>query len=90
MKSARNMVITYLIGKKLFLKRMNIKEMNVAKNRMPADALISLSFKTRILYPSTFSPNCIRLFILFVFTIIKPGSIIQDYLIKQSPLMPHQ
>ena len=57
MKSARKMLITYLIGKKLFLKMMNIKEMNVAKNRMPADALISLSFKTRILYPSTFSPN---------------------------------
>ena len=46
MKSARNTVKTYLIGKKLFLNMMNINEMNVAKNRMPAEALISLSFKT--------------------------------------------
>jgi hypothetical protein len=28
---------------------------------MPAAALISLSFKTGMLYPSTFSPNCISL-----------------------------
>ncbi len=69
MKSMRKMVITYFIGKKLFLNRISIKEMNVAKNHMPADALISLSFKTRILYPSTSSPNCIRLF-LFLFVIV--------------------
>ena len=49
MKSARNTVITYFIGKKLFLKIISIKEMNVAKNSMPADALISLSFKTGML-----------------------------------------
>ena len=43
-KSARNRLITYLIGKKLFLNSINIKEMKVAKNSMPAAALISLSF----------------------------------------------
>jgi len=58
MKSARMKVSTYLIGKKLFSNKMNIKEVKVAKNNMPAAALISLSFKTRVLYPSTFSPNC--------------------------------
>lgn len=68
MKSARNIVITYLIGKKLFLKRMNISEINVAKNNIPAAALISLSFKTRVVYPSTFSPNCIMVFIFLFFT----------------------
>ena len=48
-KSARKMVKTYLIGKKLFLKMINIREMKVAKNNIPAAALISLSFKTRML-----------------------------------------
>lgn len=67
MKSARNRVITYLNGKKLFLNTMNIKEVNVAKNSMPADALISLSFKTGMLYSFTFSPNCISLFIFLFF-----------------------
>jgi hypothetical protein len=65
MKSTRKKVITYLIGRKLFLNRMNINEMKVARNSIPADALISLSFKTRMLYPSAFSPNCISLFIFF-------------------------
>ena len=46
MKSARNTVKTYLIGKKLFLNEINIEEMKVAKNSIPAAALISLSFKT--------------------------------------------
>ena len=46
MKSTRKAVITYLIGKKLFLNMININEMKVAKNSMPAAALISLSFKT--------------------------------------------
>ena len=63
MKSSRNIVMTYFISKKSFLNRISIKEVNVAKNSMPADALISLSFRTRMLYPSTFSPNCINLFI---------------------------
>ena len=61
MKSARKAVKTYLMGKKLFLNRINISEIKVAKNNMPAAALISLSFKTGMLYPSTFSPNCISL-----------------------------
>ena len=63
-KSVRNRVITYFMGKKLFLKIISIKEMNVAKNSIPAAALISLSFKTGMLYPSTFSPNCISLLII--------------------------
>ena len=49
MKSARNMIKTYLIGKKLCLKMINIREMKVAKNNIPAAALISLSFNTRVL-----------------------------------------
>jgi len=47
MKSTRKKVMTYLIGRKLFLKATSMKELNMAKNRIPADALISLSFKTR-------------------------------------------
>ena len=70
MKSARKMVITYLIGKKLFLNRISMREIKVAKNNMPAAALISLSFKTRMLYPSTFSPNCISLLIYLFFTVL--------------------
>src|SRR4051812_38683838 len=66
MKSVRNMVITYFIGKKLFLKIISIKEINVAKNNIPAAALISLSFKTGMLYPSIFSPKCINLFIFLL------------------------
>jgi hypothetical protein len=50
MKSVRNSVITYFMGKKLFLKMISIKETNVAKNSKPADALSS--FKTGMLYPS--------------------------------------
>ena len=49
MKSIRKKVITYLIGKKLFLKTISISAMNVAKKSIPAAALISLSFKTGIL-----------------------------------------
>jgi hypothetical protein len=49
MKSVRNSVITYFIGKKLSLNMISIKEKKVAKNNMPADALISLSFKTGML-----------------------------------------
>jgi hypothetical protein len=48
-KSIKNRVITYFIGKKLSLNMIIIKEKKVAKNNMPADALISLSFKTGIL-----------------------------------------
>jgi hypothetical protein len=56
-KSARNIVITYFIGKKLFLNMISIREMKIAKNSTPAAALISLSFKTGMLYPFTCSPN---------------------------------
>ena len=62
-KSARKTVNTYLIGKKLFLNTTNMAEIKVAKNRMPADALISLSFKTGKSYSSIFSPNCMIVFI---------------------------
>ena len=48
---------------------MNIREINVAKNNIPAAALISLSFKTGISYPFTFSPNCIRVFNFLFFTV---------------------
>src|SRR6187401_3782117 len=70
-KSARNIVITYLIGKKLFLNMISIREMKIAKKNRPADARISLSFKTGMLYPSTFSPNCISLLIYLFFLLCK-------------------
>ena len=56
---------------------MSIKEMKVAKNSIPADALISLSFKTGMLYPSTFSPNLVTCSFFQIF-------ITQEYVIKQS------
>jgi len=65
-KSVRNNVITYLMGKKLFLNTINIKDKKVAKNSMPAAALISLSFKTGMLYPFTSSPNFIIVFTFLV------------------------
>lgn len=40
---------------------------NMSRNSIPADALISRSFKTGILYPSTFSPNCKALFTFKLF-----------------------
>jgi hypothetical protein len=69
-KSVRNTEMTYLISKKLSLNRMNIKATNINTNRIPADALISLSFKTGALYPSTSSPNFINLFAFFIFLIL--------------------
>jgi hypothetical protein len=45
MKSTRKAIKTYLIGKKLFLNKINMREIKVARNSMPAAALISLSFK---------------------------------------------
>lgn len=45
-KSVKNNVITYLIGTKFSLNTMNINDKKVAKNRIPAAALISLSFNT--------------------------------------------
>ncbi len=47
---------------------MNINEVKVAKNSIPAAARISRSFKTGMLYPSTSSPNCIIFFILVFIT----------------------
>ncbi len=44
-----------------------INEKNEAKKSRPAAALISLSFKTGMLYSSTSSPNFIILFITFSF-----------------------
>ena len=65
-KSVRKKVMTYFIARKLFSNRIRIREMNTAKNIIPADALISLSFKTGILYCSTSSPNCIILSIFLL------------------------
>jgi hypothetical protein len=67
MKSARNIVSTYLMGRKLFLKTINISDIKVAKNNIPAAALISLSFNTGKSSPCTSSPNCNDLFISLVF-----------------------
>src|SRR4029453_3661153 len=67
MKSARNTVKTYLIGKKLFFNTKNVPPVKVAKKSIPAAALISLSFKTGMLYFSAFSPNWMTLFILVIF-----------------------
>jgi len=80
-KSARKMVKTYLIGKKLFLKMINIREMKVAKNNIPAAALISLSFKTRMLWPFAFSPNCI---ILFICLFLLQSIVIEHFWIKRN------
>ncbi len=66
-RSARKIIITYLISKKLPLYKIIIKEMNINRNRIPADALISRSFKTGVLYPSTSSPNFITLIFFFIF-----------------------
>lgn len=73
-RSVRKIIRTYLIIKKFSLKRISIKEMNRNRKRIPADALISLSFKTGIVYPSTSSPNPIILFALFIFKILKQGT----------------
>ncbi len=42
----------------------NIQARNIKKYSIPAEALISRSFKTGILYPSTVSPNCFNFLIL--------------------------
>jgi hypothetical protein len=55
------------MSKKFCLNITNIKDMKTNKNNIPADALISRSFKTGMLYPSTSSPNFIILFILYSF-----------------------
>ena len=66
-KSVTKIVIPYLISKKSALNKMNINDVYMSKNNIPAAALISLSFKTGILYPSTSSPNCINFFIVRFF-----------------------
>ncbi len=66
-KSVRKIVIKYFTIKKSFLYIICINEMIKPKNSIPAAALISRSFKTGMLYPSTFSPNCITFFIVLVF-----------------------
>jgi hypothetical protein len=59
--------MTYLMGTKLPSNRISIKDMKVARNMIPAAALISLSFKTGIVKSGMFSPNWIIFFILFDF-----------------------
>jgi hypothetical protein len=50
-KSVKNTTITYFTNKKSCLNRINISEINKAKNMIPADALTSRSFKTGTTYP---------------------------------------
>ncbi|MEI9912291.1 MAG: hypothetical protein WDO71_23120 [Bacteroidota bacterium] len=50
-------MITYFASKKSPLTRISTKEMDIAKNSIPAEALISLSFKTGMVYPSASSPE---------------------------------
>jgi hypothetical protein len=50
--------------------------MDIAKNSIPAAALISLSFNTGMVYPSTCSPNCIALLIFLLDT----GYLITNFL----------
>ncbi len=45
----------------------SIKEINITKNSIPADALISRAFKTGMLYPFTSFPKAIILFISLPF-----------------------
>ena len=54
----------------------NIREITINKNSIPADALISRSFKTGILYPSTSSPNFIIVFIAYSFVDINVYALI--------------
>src|SRR5206468_5309370 len=70
-RSVRKTIMTYLISKKFPLKRINIKEINMNTNRIPADALISRSLRTGILYPFTSSPNLISLFAFFIYSLYK-------------------
>ena len=65
-KSVKNKEMTYFTGTKFPLDKISTKEMNTAKNSMPAEALTSRSLRTGILYPSTVSPNCIILFIFLI------------------------
>jgi hypothetical protein len=55
--SVRNTMMTYFIIKKFPSNRIIISEMSMNTNSIPAEALISRSFRTGMVYPSTFSPN---------------------------------
>src|SRR5450755_2004849 len=61
-KSVRKNVTEYFASKKSFVKRITNNAVKMNRNRIPAAALISLSFRTGMSYPGTFSPNAIILF----------------------------
>ena len=63
-KSVKKKVIKYFTNRKSSKNILRIQAENITKNIIPADALISLSFNTGMLYPSTVSPN----FLAFIFT----------------------
>src|SRR3972149_2013611 len=69
--SVRNIVTAYLSRKKSPWKITLSTETNISTNNIPAAALISRSFKTGILYPSTVSPKFINLFIVSPFPFLK-------------------
>jgi len=71
--------MTYLIGTKFPLNTININDKKVAKNSMPAAALISRSFKTGMLNPSTSSPNLISFLILYFIEMIRKGRKISSW-----------
>ena len=72
-RSVRKTIITYLISKKFPLNKMSIKEINMNTNRIPAEALISRSFKTGTVYPSTSSPNFINVLFFFIICFLIKG-----------------
>src|SRR5580704_9191903 len=80
-KSVRNSVIEYFANTKSFLNIIRITDIKIKRNRIPAAALISLSFKTGILYPFTCSPNCITLF-MFDFLLVLNKDIFWNTRIK--------
>jgi hypothetical protein len=57
--------------------------MKIAKNSMSANALIPFSFKTRMLYPSTFS-KLYKVIHFFIFYYKHSDIFIQEYLIQES------
>jgi len=72
-RSVRKTIITYLISRKFPLNKISIKEISISTNNIPADALISRSFKTGIVYPSMSSPNFIHSFFFFILRFYRPG-----------------
>lgn len=67
-KSVKKKVTTYFMSRKFCLKRTSMRDIKTNKNNIPADARISRSLRTGMLYPLTSSPNFIILFILFFFS----------------------